>query len=282
MKKILFPAVALAAFAAVACSDTPAPTAIAPDGANYQLVGGTGTTVADANIKVFSTFSYSLQGGSIDTYDGPGITEEGNELGTCLKGGRWLNPRNKPTGPMVHPHCIRGAGSAPGGLVVLEEIDAFVGNHPTNGNIEWIYFDENSQRGDAPAGLFVEWHAANNTNSGYGMMVAYGAVDGVRTGMFVIDLSTLHYANERDKGQLADWNMLNGKCFIGEEGEEEDPTKSRSCLRLQNGEGDDVLDENGVTYGRIAANYFSDVTADIERDAPTATVYGYLYWETID
>jgi hypothetical protein len=238
-----------------------------------QLVDG--TRVSDPNIKVFATFSYSLQGGSVADYDGPGITEDGKELGQCEKGGRWLNPQNKRTGPMVHPHCVRGAGTSPGGLVVLEEIDAFLGE--ANRNVDWIYFEEDSDR-DTPEGLFVEWQSSSKKNAGFGTMVAYGTVGNVQTGKFAIDLSTLSYENTSGPSGT-DYNMLNGSCFIGEMGQEDDEDLYRSCLRLQDASGDDILDGDGYPYGRITAKYFSDLNADIETDTPTATVYGYLYWE---
>jgi hypothetical protein len=261
---------ALAALAAVvlagACTDS---NIVAPGTPEMELVDGYGTTVSNANVDVYGSFSVSFGGGTVDVLDyvGPGYNEEEQAIGSCANG-KWSNPgrSNKQTGPLIHQHCVRGAAlaSSPSMVVTLEGIS---GHRGTSGPHVTQLLLEDSEA------LKIHYNSSSDRNNGTGLLVAYGTSGGIRTGMFVVDL------DDFDTG-TGSGNLLNGRCYIGEldEGRAEDTENWINCLAPTNSDGEIVADSNGNYSGKITANFFHDIGADPTTDDPDAVVQGYLWW----
>lgn len=110
MKKlVLFPIAALAFTAA--CADT-LPTASSGDASfNRGPKAATGTTVTSVSgeVTVAGLFKVTIPGAAGLIESGPGINEEGKEIGECAEGGKWWNPSTQQYSRSIpHAHCTRG------------------------------------------------------------------------------------------------------------------------------------------------------------------------------
>jgi hypothetical protein len=99
---------------ATACSDM-ATSPLGPQDAAFNKRGAGSTTVGgsvSSQVTVAGSFSVTIPGGSGIRESGPGINEEGKELGECGPGGAWQNPSTKNWSHSVpHSHCVSAAGS---------------------------------------------------------------------------------------------------------------------------------------------------------------------------
>jgi hypothetical protein len=276
MKKLAI--LALAAVALSACQDNHAP--IVGPGANFELVAGHGSTVEFPNVRIYARFGFTEGSAvSVDQYVGPGINEEGKEMGECLNG-RWKNPGGRFAGATPHMHCVRGAGASQQDVIEMELISGehWVRSSGSGRTVEKLVFGTIEVDGKVED-LLVEYLVASTgggggsgglaQTKGKGLIVGHALKNGTRVGKFVFNLDQFNVANE---------NLLDGECYIGETNPADDPGGVKHCLAYETEVGGEQ-----VLTGQAQAYYFRDVNA-AHTDLTTAdrTVNGFIYWEEIE
>jgi len=160
MKKFIVLPLALLSFAA-ACSDA-ANSPLGFDGAS-EARGRTqgGGTPVSSQVTVAGTFQVVIPGSGGIRESGPGINEEGKEIGRCDVGGKWWNPSAQQFSRSIpHSHCI-DAGGARTVSWSFGELATFVNNGNVinlnfNATDRTVHFNGNQDRTEGQNGFSVE------------------------------------------------------------------------------------------------------------------------------
>jgi len=256
--KILWSLRIAAVLVLTACAESGSP--VGPGGPDLQLVDGYGLQVEDGNVAISAQFGFTESGAlSVDQYVGPGINEDGREIGWCHFG-RWRNPAGRFTGSVPHAHCMRVVGAASEDVIEMEPIS---GRHSTlQGNVplKLVFGNEG-----LAAEYRVQFQEIQNRTQGTGLLVAHALRNGVRAGKFVFDLAQFEVAGE---------NLLVGRCYVGnlETNQEADVANWRHCLNYETAEGQ--------LRGAATARYFADVNADhSDPSRADRVVNGFVFWQ---
>jgi hypothetical protein len=247
-----------AALVLTACAESGAP--LGPAAPNFQLVDGYGLQVEDGNVSISAQFGFTESSArSVDQYVGPGVNEDGKEIGWC-QFGRWRNPAGKFTGSVPHAHCMRVVSAASQDVIMMEPISGRHSTLPGNVPVKLVFGNEG-----LASEYRVQFQASQNRTQATGLLVAHALRNGVRTGKFVFDLAQLEVSGE---------NLLVGRCYVGdrETSQEADVGNWRHCLNYETADGQ--------LRGAATAYYFADVNAD-HRDVSRAdrVVNGFVYWQ---
>jgi len=254
--RFALPIVAVLAF--TACDESS--SFVAPEGPSFEIVDGYGLQVESGNVAISAQFGFTESGTlSVDQYVGPGLNEDGKQVGWC-QFGRWKNPAGRFTGSVPHAHCSRVVGASSQDVIAMESITGRHSTLPGNVPVKLVFGNEgldNEYR--------VQYQNIQDRTQGAGLLVAHALRNGVRAGKFVFDLAQFEVAGE---------NLLIGRCYVGnlETDQEADVANWSHCLNYETADGQ--------LRGAATAYYFADVTAD-HSDVSRAdrVVNGFVYWQ---
>jgi hypothetical protein len=259
---LALPVAALVAVGFVACSE--APTGLAPDGPNDQLIAGGLTAAQQPDVTVYASFTVKFDGNSGVRESGPILNPQGKEIGSCGPGGVLINKNGKTTSAVAHPHC-RTAGVDE--IFSLEDIDAKESVHRDGQDrLVKTALLFTTELGSGPR---VEYNHRSEHTEGVGVIEVWALKDDDPSGKFVIDLSTYDTeGNGMDKQ-----NLLHGRCYIGTQFDDEEGDPLFPDVEENAGYWADCLNVE------ITADFYRDHTADVETATPDGHATGYLYWK---
>jgi hypothetical protein len=222
---LALPVAALVALGSVACSD--APTGLAPEGPNRELVdAGQRIAAADVNAHVYGSFALQFTE-VVGTPGGWGVIRTGpanfpgnpKNAGTC-DDGLWINKNGQRTSGSLekpHPHCVGETEGDQQNVTVHVVLEPISGRYETFGTagerLALGNSTDNCEESD-PDGLCAFLTGNEKHSRGVGVIVAY-AIDAStlqttkrRVGTLTFDLAQYHDANV---------NHFDTDCTIGED-----------------------------------------------------------------
>lgn len=147
-----------------ACADLPtAPLQIST--AEQAPLLDQGVAAPGTTVRALATVQ--LGGTSYYRESGPGIVPgNGNELGTCVSGGRWYNPQSRKMSANPHPHCLT---VVPGRTLIVRFADAANYVQPRSGNVQLNFGPDVATGADRA----IHYQANKDFTTGFG--TSYGA-----------------------------------------------------------------------------------------------------------
>jgi len=132
-----------AALVLTACAESGSPVGpVLPALPDLQIVDGYGLQVENGNVAITAQFGFTESGAlSVDQYVGPGVNEDGKEIGWC-QFGRWRNPAGRFTGSVPHAHCTRVVSAASQDVIEMEPISGRHSTLPGNIPVKLVFGNE--------------------------------------------------------------------------------------------------------------------------------------------